>query len=100
MRHRWLLALAPSGAFLALVGLSAWSGCSSSSSDAPAGDVGTDDAGGDTFLGTGLCVADKTALDLTYCPGPKSFVDLVGACGLECVLAANRHEETPTCVQD
>ena len=100
MRARDLWVLAPPAGLAALFTLSTWVGCSSESSSVdPAGEVG----GGDTLADAGsgnLCVKDKTALEITYCPDHKSFVDIVGACGIECVLAANRKEETPTCVQD
>ncbi|MEO7095900.1 MAG: hypothetical protein ABI175_21750 [Polyangiales bacterium] len=99
MPRRGLLLFAPAGVLLTLSVASAWAGCSSADSPA-SGDAGGDVGSSDTSGATGLCVGDKTALEITYCPEHKSFVDLVGACGIECVLAANRHEETPTCVQD
>ena len=93
VRGRHLLVVAPAAV---LVAAAIWSGCSSSGEGggAPAADTGSD------APLVGACLPDKAAVYQTYCPESKSFVDITGACGIECVLAANRHEETPTCVQD
>lgn len=108
MRGRSLLVFAPAAVLLVFAFATHCS--SSSSSDAPASDDGavdvvTSDGGDlDTTRGEtpapGACLPFKGAVYQTYCPGGKSFVDLTGGCGIDCVLAKARDAETPTCVKD